>query len=133
MNSHFILYVADPRASAGFYSRVLGRPPSLDVPGMTEFELTPDSVLGLMPASGIRRLLGDPLPDLVAGNGVAKAELYLVVEGAQAHHARALAEGARELSPLGPRSWGHEVAYSLDPDGYVLAFAEAGEGDGVTR
>ena len=37
--------------------------------------------------------------------------------------ARAIEFGAREVSPLALRDWGHSVAYSLDPDGHVLAFA----------
>lgn len=125
MRSHFILYVADQAASARFYARVLDRAPSLDVPGMTEFGLTPDSVLGLMPVAGIRRLLGDRLPEPTVDAGSPKAELYLLVEDAKGHHERALAAGARELSGLARRDWGHDVAYSLDPDGHVLAFGEA--------
>jgi hypothetical protein len=37
--------------------------------------------------------------------------------------ARAVAAGAREISGLEPRDWGHDVAYALDADGHVLAFA----------
>jgi len=29
-----------------------------------------------------------------------------------------------ELSGVENRDWGHRAAYSLDPDGHVLAFAE---------
>ncbi len=36
---------------------------------------------------------------------------------------RAIAAGARELSPLAPRDWGDEAAYFADPDGNVLAVA----------
>ena len=122
MKAHFILYVADQAISTRFYSEVLDRSPSLDVPGMTEFELPGGCVLGLMPAEGIRRLLGDRLPDPTAG-GAPRAELYLVVEDPGDHHSRALEHGARELSGLRDRDWGDEVAYSLDPDGHVLAFA----------
>lgn len=124
MKSHFILYVTDPAASTAFYSRVLDRPPSLDVPGMTEFELGSGAVLGLMPVAGIARLLGDRLP-AVASPDTTKAELYLVVDDAAAFHARAIESGARELSGFGRRDWGEDVAYSLDPDGHVLAFAQA--------
>ena len=124
VKSHFILYVTDQAASTTFYSRVLGRPPSLDVPGMTEFELGAGAILGLMPAAGIARLLGDRLP-AVAGPDTTKGELYLVVDDAAAFHARAMEAGARELSPLRRRDWGEDVAYSLDPDGHVLAFAQA--------
>lgn len=122
MTAHFILYVADQAASARFYRAVLAVEPRLDVPGMTEFALD-GAVLGLMPVAGIRRLLGDALPDPTAGAGVPRAELYLVVDDPASLHARALAAGARELAPLAARDWGHAAAYSLDPDGHVLAFA----------
>lgn len=119
----FILYVADQATAASFYAAVLERRPTLDVPGMTEFDLGGGAVLGLMPVAGIKRLLGDALPDPSAAAGVSRAELYLTVDDPAACHARAIAAGARELSPLRPRDWGDEAAYSADPDGHVLAFA----------
>lgn len=121
--AHLILYVKDQERSARFYGAALGREPRLHVPGMTEFDLDGGAVLGLMPEAGIRRLLGDPLPDPAPGSGIPRAELYLLVEDPAAGHARALGAGARELSPLARRDWGHRAAYSLDPDGHVLAFA----------
>lgn len=130
--SHFILYVADQARSAAFYAATLGVAPRLDVPGMTEFALPGGAVLGLMPDAAIVRLLGAALPDPAAARGTPRAELYLVVPEAAAHHARALAAGARELSPMGPRAWGHVAAYSLDPDGHVLAFATAGTASAAT-
>ncbi len=121
---HFILYVHDQAASARFYRAVFEQAPRLDVPGMTEFALG-DAVLGLMPEAGIRRLLGDALPDPKQARGVPRAEVYLMVDDPAQHHRRALAAGGRELSPLTPRDWGHEAAYALDLDGHVLAFARA--------
>jgi catechol 2,3-dioxygenase-like lactoylglutathione lyase family enzyme len=121
--AHFILYVRDARASVAFYSAVLAIAPRLDVPGMAEFELTSGAVLGLMPEAGIVRLLGQGLPAPEAARGVPRAELYLLVDEPAACHARALAAGAKELSALEPRAWGHDAAYSLDPDAHVLAFA----------
>lgn len=121
--SHFIFYVADQQRSAAFYSAVLRLQPRLDLPGMTEYDLPGGGVLGLMPEAGIRRLLGPPLPDPAAAGGVPRAELYLVAADAASHHARAIAAGASELSPMQARDWGHWVAYSRDPDGHVLAFA----------
>jgi uncharacterized glyoxalase superfamily protein PhnB len=56
-------------------------------------------------------------------NGKPRAELYLHVADPAAFHRRALQAGALELSPPLPRDWGDVVAYSLDPDGHVLAFA----------
>ena len=124
--SHFILYVADQRRSAAFYAAALGIAPRLDVPGMTEFALPGGAVLGLMPEAAIESLLGPALPRPSVARGVPRAELYLLVPESAAHHARALAAGAAELSPPSLRSWGHEAAYSLDPDGHVLAFASQG-------
>ena len=121
--AEFILYVADQAASRVFWSAVLGQSPSLDVPGMTEFTLTHGAVLGLMPEAGISALLGPALPDPALGRGVPRCELYLVVDDPAGHHERALAAGARELSPLSQRAWGDETAYCLDRDGHVIAFA----------
>ena len=122
--AYFIFYVRDQERSTAFYSRVLGRQPRLHVPGMTEFEIADGVVLGLMPEAGIRRLLGTALPDPANGRDSARAELYLLVSDVAAHHARAIAAGATELSAGAARSWGHWVAYSLDPDFHVLAFAK---------
>lgn len=121
--AHFILYVADQAASVAFWRTALDRAPRLDVPGMTEFALDGGAVLGLMPEAGIRRLLGHRLPDLAAARGTPRAELYLLVDDPIACHARALAAGAVELSPVQPRDWGHRAGYLLDPDDHVLAFA----------
>jgi len=127
MHPYFVLYVADQKRSAAFYRQVLGIEPRLDVPGMTEFDLGGGSVLGLMPEAGIQRLLGSALSTPFPSADAARAELYLLLPQAQAHHARALAAGARELSSLQRRNWGHWAAYSLDPDGYVLAFAQSSD------
>jgi catechol 2,3-dioxygenase-like lactoylglutathione lyase family enzyme len=120
--AHLILFVRDQARSRDFYRRVLAREPTLDVPGMTELEIGPATVLGLMPEAGIVRLLG-PAVDPAAARGAPRAELYLVVDDPAAHHARALAAGGRELSALAPRDWGHVAAYSTDLDGHILAFA----------
>lgn len=114
MRAHFILYVQDQNRSSAF---------CLDVPGMSEFELSGQCVLGLMPSSGIKRLLGQNLPDPALADGVPRAELYLVHPDADHMHQRALEAGVQELSPMLPRDWGDTVAYSLDLDGHVLAFA----------
>ncbi len=61
---HFILYVQDQARSTAFYAQVLACQPSLNVPGMTESTLAENTILGLMPLSGIKRLLGERLPDV---------------------------------------------------------------------
>lgn len=123
MSAHFILYVQNQNRSESFYRTTLAIPPRLSVPGMTEFDLPGGGVLGLMPEQGIRRLLGTILPDPAMAAGIPRAELYLVVGNPEAFHQRALTCGAKELSPLMPRDWGHTAGYLLDPDGHVLAFA----------
>ncbi|PIQ29047.1 glyoxalase [bacterium (Candidatus Blackallbacteria) CG17_big_fil_post_rev_8_21_14_2_50_48_46] len=125
MQPLFVLYVADQVKSAGFYRVVLDLEPCLDVPGMTQFELHQGSLLGLMPETGIQRLLGDQIPDLSLFRGVPRAELYLRVAEPQRYHARVLAQGGKELSPLQKRGWGDLAAYSQDLDGHVLAFARS--------
>ena len=87
----FIFYVGDQAAATAFWQAVLDCPPAFDVPGMTEFALGPQVVLGLMPEAGIRSLLGPELPDPAAARGIPRAELYLVVDDAAAYHARAQA------------------------------------------
>lgn len=119
----WILFVRDQEAAARFYEAVLAQAPSLHVPGMTEFLLPGGATLGLMPEAGIKRLLGEVLPDPASASGVPRAELYLRVDDALAYHRRALAAGARELSGLERRGWGDCATYSLDLDGHVLAFA----------
>lgn len=123
MKVNFILYVEDQARARTFYQEVFGFAPTLDVPGMSEFNLCEGATLGLMPISGIKRLLGPSLPDPDLAAGIPRTEVYLTVPDPEAHHARALAAGARELSPLLPRDWGDEAAYSLDLDGHVLVFA----------
>jgi catechol 2,3-dioxygenase-like lactoylglutathione lyase family enzyme len=125
--SHFILYVRDQERSTQFYSTVLGQKPRLHVPGMTEFSLSETCILGLMPEAGIKRLLGEKLPDPASASGIPRSELYLRVDDPQAFHQRALELGARELSELEKRAWGDLAAYSLDLDGHVLAFAKTAQ------
>ncbi len=123
MKAHFILFVADQQRSSRFYSTVLETQPSLDVPGMTEFSIGEDVVLGLMPEDGIALLLGHAITHPSQAQGIPRSELYLVVKNAADFQTRAIAAGAREISPLALRDWGHNVAYCNDPDGHILAFA----------
>jgi len=119
--AHFIFYVKDQAASTRFWTHVLDRSPTLDVPGMTELPLGDGAVLGLMPERGITRLLSGKINP--STSDVPRAELYLVVDAPESFHARALEAGGRELSPVAPRDWGHRASYALDLDGHVVAFA----------
>jgi uncharacterized protein len=121
--AHFILFVTDQEMSTAFYFEVLGVSPRLNVPGMTQFSLPGGATLGLMPAAGIKRLLGDPLPDPQTAAGIPRSELYLLVDDPARFLRRAIDAGATELSPVQPRGWGDSAGYCLDLDGHVLAFA----------
>ncbi len=120
---HSILYVDDQQHSTTFYTAVLDQQPRLHVPGMTEFELRPDAILGLMPKADIVELLESGLPRLAEPTGLMRAEIYLMVDQPEVYYRRALAAGAQPVSDLAARNWGHVAAYCLDPDGHVLAFA----------
>jgi uncharacterized protein len=124
MKVQIIFYAKDQNNSTMFYSNLLNKQPILNVPGMTEFELSDNTILGIMPEQGIKRLLGDKLPDPSKGNGIPRVELYLIVDDPLLIHQRAIELGAKELSPLQDRDWGHQVSYCLDLDGNVLAFAK---------
>jgi uncharacterized protein len=124
MRAHFILYVADQATSTQFYENVLAMRPILYVSGMTEFRLNNGTILGLMPVAGIRKLLGEKLPNPEKAAGIPRSEVYLLVDDPALYHKRAIDCGATEISALSLRDWGHEAAYSLDPDGHVLAFAK---------
>ncbi|MDF2449965.1 MAG: putative lactoylglutathione lyase [Bacteroidota bacterium] len=117
-----ILYVSDQERSKAFYQSILAHEPVLHVPGMTEFLLTKDFKLGLMPESGIAKILEPQLPNPSMGNGIPRCELYLkVVEPDEALN-NALEAGAKKISDSQLRNWGDEVSYCADPDGHVIAF-----------
>ena len=120
----FVLYVADQQISKEFYKGVLQLEASLDVPGMTEFKLENNVLLGLMPNDSIAKIICNTLPHPKKGNGIPRCELYLKVENAQAYIERGLQLGGKAISALQDRDWDDKVGYISDPDGHVIAFAE---------
>lgn len=124
MKCNFILYVRNQEMSAQFYSELLDMEPVLHVPGMTEFLLAENCVLGLMPEMGIKKLLGDAIFDPEESNGQSRAEIYLTVNDPISYLKRASHLGAKLLSPFSRRNWGDDAGYVMDPDGHVLAFAQ---------
>ncbi len=122
LKTYFILYVASQERSTEFYKKVLAGEPVLFEPGMTEFALSDSCLLGIMPASDIKRILGPLLPEPSIKHP--SGEIYMMVDDPLEYHKRALNAGAIELSPLRERGWGDIAAYSLDLDGNVLVFAK---------
>src|SRR5690606_40565451 len=78
--SEFILYVENQAKSTEFYTQLFQMEPILNVPGMSEFQLNETTKLGLMPNSGIQKILQDKTPDPALGNGFPRCELYIFVE-----------------------------------------------------
>ena len=122
--TQFILYVKEQPESAAFYEAVFRQAPCLNVPGMTEFQLSADTKLGLMPEAGIRKILQDFVPDPASGSGIPRCEIYIYVDAPAAYLARALSAGATKIDDEKNRDWGDSVAYCADPDGHILAFAK---------
>lgn len=119
----FILYVADQARSAEFYEGLLKTSPSLNVPGMTEFNLSETVKLGVMPESGISNIISPAMPHPKKANGIPRCELYLKVSNPADFIERAIQLGGKKISELQARNWGDTVGYIADLDGHVIAFA----------
>lgn len=119
-----ILYVNNQEASKEFYEKIFRKTPDLHVPGMTEFNLSENCKLGLMPNKGIAKILSDKTPHPDEGNGIPRCELYLYVEDIKLEYDNAIKSGAKLISPIIDRDWGDKVCYFSDPDGHIIAFAQ---------
>jgi len=119
-----ILYVNDQQVSSDFYTKLFRQNPDFNVPGMTEFTLTENCKLGLMPNKGIAKILSDKTPHPDEGNGIPRCELYLYIENIQLEFDNAIKCGAKLISPIADRDWGDRVCYFADIDGHIIAFAE---------
>lgn len=119
----FILYVKDQQVARDFYSLVLDKQPVLDVPGMTEFLLEDNCKLGLMPETGIAKILGNHTPHPASGNGIPRCELYLYMNDVEETYTRLKGMAITEISPLSDRDWGDRIAYFADMDGHIIAIA----------
>jgi lactoylglutathione lyase len=91
---------------------------------MTEFILNDGVTLGLMPENGIAKIFLDKTPHPKTGNGIPRCELYILTDNLEEAYKTALEAGAKEISKIQDRDWGHTVGYLADPDGHVIAFAK---------
>ena len=124
MIAEFILYVSNQQVSRDFYKEILQLEPTLDVPGMTEFQLNEFTKLGLMPEAGIAKIILDKARNPAEGSGIPRCELYLRVDDVNEYYNRAIKAGAKEVSPVTQRDWGDLVGYVIDTDGHIIAFAK---------
>ena len=120
----FIIYVSDQGRSKNFYERLLKIKPSLNVPGMTEFKLSENVKLGLMPENGIAKIISNNLPHPKKGNGIPRCELYLKVKSPNEYINRGIKLGEKEIGKLQNRVLGEKVGYISDLDGHILAFSQ---------
>jgi len=120
---HAILYVENQEISTEFYTKILRRKPDLNVPGMTEFQLTDDFTLGLMPNSRIAKILAGRTPPPESGTGIPRCELYLYVDDIEGELNNILQNNIELISGLEKRNWGDKTFYFADPDGHIIAFA----------
>lgn len=127
MKSLVIFFIKDQKATTEFYSNILDIEPTLNVPGMTEFTLPDKTMIGFMPGANIKNLLGLKLPSPEKAHGIPRSEIYLIVKDAKAYYDRALKNGAVSIQDFKTMPWGDKVAYCLDLDGHILAFAESKE------
>lgn len=126
-NIMIILYVKNQEESKWFYEKLFRFKPTLDVPGMTEFHLTNNVTLGLMPEDGIVRILENKIQNPKEAKGVPRSELYLFVDEPDEYYTRVINAGGTGISKTERRNWGDYVAYCSDIDGHILAFAKKGE------
>jgi len=122
--SHIILYVSDQQKSCELYASLFDKEPILNVPGMTEFEIQPNLILGLMPNESIAKIISPTLPHPSTGNGIPRCELYLYVLDLKSQFERCKNLNFKLIDELKDRDWGDRAFYMADLDGHVIALAE---------
>ena len=122
--TYIIIYVDDLDKTKMFYEILFGIKPIIDEPGMCELELPNNTTLGIMPNSSFEKLFGEDYIFNEKKKSTPKFELYFQVDDPEAFHKKAKQLGALELRKFEKMDWGDRVAYSINHDGHILAFAE---------
>ncbi len=108
-----LFYVVDPKASAEFYTRILGAGPLEASPGFAMFKLNDGTMLGLWNKDGV-----EPRPDQLAG----ASELGFHVandDEVNSLHDRWKAEGTEIIQLPVKMDFGYTFT-ARDPDGHRL-------------
>jgi predicted enzyme related to lactoylglutathione lyase len=122
---HVIFAVSDVGRSVAFYQGVFDWPRNERIDYQEYVELcAPDGTLGLCERETYAGLT-QAMPMAPSNGDVSPAYLYVRVPDVRTTMARLDEAGARRLAPLAPRSWGEEAAWFADPDGNVVAVAQA--------
>jgi predicted enzyme related to lactoylglutathione lyase len=120
-----IFAVNDVTRSAAFYQGVFGWPRNELIDYREYVELhAPGGTLGLCERDTYASLT-QATPMTPENGDVSPAYLYVRVPDVREAVAKREEAGARPLAPLAPRSWGDEAAWFADPDGNVVAVAQA--------
>jgi predicted enzyme related to lactoylglutathione lyase len=120
---HLVLSVSDVDRAKAFYGEAFGWQPHLESPGeYAELQLPDNDWLGLYREDRYAASAGTPVEELKRGR-YGGAELYVQVEDLEGAMESLRQAGAKSLSPLARRGWGHEAAYFSDPDGNIVAVA----------
>lgn len=119
-----ILYVKDVETSKEFYKKLFRINPTLDLPTISEFNISPNFKFAIMLNDSISKIISKDLPHPKEGNGIPRCELYLSVKNIEFEYENAICSGAKLISPILDRDWGDRVCYFADPDGHIIAFAE---------
>ena len=122
--THTILFVQNQEDSIRFYEKLLRRKPILNVPGMTEFELQENHILGLMPSENIERIIDEKMKSIQKNSDLIICELYIYVDNLDEMLDYCKAENFNVVSDLKPRNWGDRAFYISDQDGHLIAFSE---------
>ncbi|MFZ5554594.1 MAG: VOC family protein [Bacteroidota bacterium] len=123
VKAEFILYVKDQEKSKSFWSAILEKEPVLHVQGMTEFMITENCKLGIMPEKNIARIISPAVEDPSLSSGKSRCEIYLYVNDPDLSLQKAISEGAHPVSKCENRDWGDRAGYCADPDGHIVVFA----------
>lgn len=125
-----VIYVDDLPATIDFYRRALGMEPRFYDEAAGFAELGPEGQIALAAHRAGELMMPGAFNQ--AGKQVSAVEIAFYTGEVQAAFDRAVAAGARELTPPRVMAWGQTVAYVQSPEGTILGFVTpappAGEG-----
>ena len=122
---HVIFAVRDVERARGFYQSVFDWPRNERIDYREYVALhAPDGTLGLCERETYAELT-EATPVAPRDAAVSPAYLYVRVPDVRTTIEKLDEAGARALAPLARRSWGDDAAWFADPDGNVVAVAQA--------
>lgn len=126
-NLCYCVRYADAPAAIEWLSRAFGFEARLVVPGETEREVAhAQLVFGnsmlMIGSSGGHGDFDETQTSPAAAGGRVTASAYVLVEDVDAHYARAVAAGARVVTPPEDQPYGGRLYVCADPEGHIWSF-----------